>query len=128
MILPMALRPWLASMPAITTTRVNGERNVFAQTTPRLTNQELKELVRRVDDNDESAIAEFRQQLQHPSVANRFGGDLPAIIQNALLNRIGLTDRHHRMALSAKLRQLRESLTLPTESLILQLLAERVAT
>lgn len=81
-----------------------------------------------MDDNDDSAIAEFRQQLENPSVANRFGGDLPSIIQNALLNRIGLTDRHHRMALAAKLRQLRESLTLPTESPILQLLAERVAT
>ena len=40
-----------------------------------------------MDDNDEAAITEFRQQLQHPSVVNRFGGDLPSIIQNAWTNR-----------------------------------------
>lgn len=102
---------------------------MFAQMpVPHLSIAQLRDLARRVDAGDEAAITEFRQHWNHPEMARRFGTDLPALIQCGLLSQFGLNRKSLALALTAKRRQLRDSLAATSESPILQLLAERVAT
>lgn len=100
---------------------------MLAPTTENLDVKQLRELVRRVDAGDEEAIVEFREQLQNPLVVEQFGGDLPGAIQRTVFDRFKEVGQHAEMALATKLRTIRESLALPTESPLLQLLAERVS-